>query len=126
MSDFDDSFPNNDFLDTNASQILSETAIDTIDDPFETFTGENPVVRKARAAKTKMEDQIKSLTLSVDNHKESLESAKAELSSVDGEMGTISARLMMAKKFLEKAVRSTSEQAFVNAIPGTIFNQLSE
>ena len=98
--------------------MLSEANVDQIDDPFDSFSGENPVIKKARAAKTKMEEHVKALTLSVDNHREALESAKAELSATDGELGTLSARIKMAKQFLHKAVRSTTEEAFVKAIPG--------
>lgn len=92
--------------------------MDNIEDPFDSFSGENPVVKKARQAKSKMEDQVKALILSVDNHKAALESAKSDLSATDGELGTVNARLQMAKKFLQKAVRSTTEEAFVKAIPG--------
>ena len=92
--------------------------MDQIEDPFDSFSGENPVVRKARVAKAKMEDHVRALIVSVDNHKEALEAAKADLSATDGELGTLNARLKMARNFLQKAVRSTTEEAFVKAIPG--------
>ena len=78
------------------------------------------MIRKARAAKQKMEEHVKALTLSVDNHREALEAAKADLSSTDGELGTLNARLKMSQQFLQKAVRSTTEEAFVKSIPGEL------
>ena len=51
------------------------------------------------AAKKKLEDTVKDLTISVDNQSALLKTAQAELSALDQKVGSLQARVAMAKVY---------------------------
>ena len=108
------------FSGSQASQLISEAALDTVDDPMDNFNGIAPYVKKAKAAKEKLKNSVRQLTLSVDTQRENLQDAKKGLSEVDQLVGKIQGRLTMAKGFAEKEHPSTTEKAYIAAIPGEL------
>lgn len=60
------------FSGSQASQLISEAALDTIDDPMDNFNGVAPYVKKAKIAKEKLKNAVKRLILSVDTQRENL------------------------------------------------------
>ena len=105
---------------SQASQLISEAALDSIDDPLDNFNGVSPYLKKAKLAKEKLKNTVKQLILSVDTQKTNLEEAKTGLSEADQLVGKLQGRLTMAKGFQAKETTSTSEKAFIAAIPGKL------
>ena len=110
--------------DFNASQVVAEMEMKDLDDPLATFEDSNPMIKKAQLAKRDLEEQVKKLTLSVDTQKLALTQAKKELSDIDQQVGKIQARLTTAKGFKGKNPLSSTEKAFVAAIPGISLRSL--
>ena len=48
---------------SQASQLISEAALDSIDDPMDNFNGVSPYIRKAKFAKDKLKNTVKQLIL---------------------------------------------------------------
>ena len=106
------------FSGSQASQLISEAALDSIDDPLDNFNGISPYVRKARCANEKLKNTVKQLIVSVDTQKVNLEEAKKGLSEADQLVGKLQGRISMAKGFQQKETLSNSEKAYIAAIPG--------
>ena len=68
-------------------------------------------------AKKKMEDTIRDLTISVDNQNSLMKAAQTELSALDQKVGALQSRIAMAKDFQKKSNPSTSEVAYIKALP---------
>ena len=107
------------FSGSQASQLISDANLDTIDDPMDNFNGVAPYIKKAKVAKEKLKNSVKQLILSVDTQRENLVEAKRGLSEADQLVGKIQGRITMAKGFEQKEAPSTSERAYISAIPGT-------
>ena len=103
---------------SQASQLISEAHLDTIDDPMDNFNGVAPYVKKAKVAKEKLKNSVKQLVLSVDTQRENLAEAKRGLSEADQLVGKIQGRITLAKGFENKENPSSSERAYISAIPG--------
>ena len=109
------------FSGSQASQLISEANLDTIDDPMDNFNGVAPYIKKAKLAKEKLKNSVKQLILSVDTQRENLAEAKRGLSEADQTVGKLQGRLTMAKGFETKENPSSSERAYISAIPGEIY-----
>ena len=109
------------FTGSQASQLISDANLDAIDDPLDNFNGVAPYVKKAKIAKEKLKSSVKRLVLSVDTQRENLAEAKKGLSEADQLVGKIQGRLTLAKGFAAKEAPSTSEKAYISAIPGNYF-----
>ena len=80
-----------------AAQILQDTEMDHIRDPLAQAAGISPATQNMALAKKKLEDQVKDLTVSVDNQTQLLRTAQEELSEIDQKIGSIQSRIAMAK-----------------------------
>ena len=77
--------------------VMESGFLDDVSDPMDTFQGANPWKKKAFSTKTRLEQEVKSLVLSVDTQTQALQTAKAELSEVDRKVGVLDARIKMAQ-----------------------------
>lgn len=83
--------------DNATSAALQAASLDNLPDPIAIAAGESAAARNMAAAKKKLEDNVKDLTISVDNQNALLKAAQSELSEIDQKVGALQSRIAMAK-----------------------------